>query len=206
MPARPGHGQNWAEQYEQEDGGDPQGSDPADPRTFERLYLHYAPRLYAYVAYRVGSTQESEDLVADIFVKAVRHIKAGSFTWQCEESFAAWLFRIAHTAVSDYFRSRRGQEDVPIEDLPDLVDGDLLPEDALLQKEQLSHMRDLISTLSPRRQEVLTLRFFGELQNKEIAQVLGLDERTVASHLCRGLEDLHRKYSEELSHPGESAL
>jgi RNA polymerase sigma-70 factor (ECF subfamily) len=137
-------------------------------------------------------------------MKAVRQIKSGAFVWQCEDSFAAWLFHIAHTSLSDYFRGRHGQEDdVPLDDLPDLVDDKMLPEDALLRKEQLAHMRYLIATLSPRRQEVLTLRFFGELQNREIAKVLGLDERTVASHLCRGLEDLHRKYSEELSHPGE---
>src|SRR5207249_2390824 len=138
-----------------------------------------------------GSAQETEDLLADTFMKAVRHIKSGSFVWQCEDSFAAWLFRIARTAVIDYFRVHGQEESVPLDGLPDLVDGELLPEDALLRKEQLARMRYLIGTLSPRRQEVLTLRFFGELQNWEIAKVLGLDERTVASHLCRGLEDLH---------------
>ncbi len=35
-------------------------------------------------------------------------------------------------------------------------------------------------------------RFFGELPNREIALALGLDERTVASHLCRALDDLER--------------
>ncbi|HET7078316.1 MAG TPA: sigma-70 region 4 domain-containing protein, partial [Chloroflexia bacterium] len=53
----------------------------------------------------------------------------------------------------------------------------------------------LIATLSPRRREVITLKFFGGLQNREIAAVLGLDERTVASHLCRALEDLYARYT-----------
>jgi DNA-directed RNA polymerase specialized sigma24 family protein len=44
--------------------------------------------------------------------------------------------------------------------------------------------------LSPRRQEVVTLRFYGGLRNREIARVLGLDERTVAAHLCRAIQDL----------------
>jgi RNA polymerase sigma-70 factor (ECF subfamily) len=209
MPTRPGHGQNSAQKDRQDgkDGEDREDNDPRDPRTFERLYREYAPRLYTYIAYRVGAVQESEDLVADTFMKAVRHIKSGNVVWQCEDSFAAWLFRIAHTTVSDYFRNRRGEdESLPIESLPDLVDSEMLPEDVLLQKEQLAQMRGLIATLSPRRQEVLTLRFFGELQNREIAKVLELDERTVASHLCRGLEDLHRKYSEELARHGESAI
>ncbi len=59
----------------------------------------------------------------------------------------------------------------------------------------------MIETLSPRRQEVITLRFFGELRNQEIAEILSLDERTVASHLCRAIEDLQNKYQqEEIAH------
>jgi DNA-directed RNA polymerase specialized sigma24 family protein len=40
----------------------------------------------------------------------------------------------------------------------------------------------------------VTLKFFGGLGNQEIAAVLGLNERTIASHLCRALEDLKRIY------------
>jgi RNA polymerase sigma-70 factor (ECF subfamily) len=207
MPTQSRHGQSTPENVGQDgqalDDGD---RDPRNPRAFERLYREYAPRLYAYVAYRVGGKHQSEDLVADIFTKAVRNIKRGSFVWHSEDSFAAWLFRIAYTVLTDHFRSRRGRsETVPIDDLSDLVDREILPEDAFLQKENLAYMRDLIATLSPRRQEVLTLKYFGELQNREIAKVLGLDERTVASHLCRGLEDLHRKYLEEMANLGEGA-
>lgn len=71
----------------------------------------------------------------------------------------------------------------------------LLPEEALRQQETFQHMRELVTTLSPRRQEVITLKFFGGLRNKEIADILNLDERTVASHLSRGLQDLRDKYT-----------
>ena len=55
---------------------------------------------------------------------------------------------------------------------------------------------------------MITLRFFGGLRNMEIAALLELDERTVASHLCRGLRDLHRRYvaalgSKEETHNGQ---
>jgi DNA-directed RNA polymerase specialized sigma24 family protein len=41
------------------------------------------------------------------------------------------------------------------------------------------------------------LRFFGGLHNNEISAILGLDERTVAAHLCRGVQDLQRRYTAE---------
>ncbi len=169
-----------------------------DGQAFERLYNHYFPRVYAYVCYRVGKAHDSEDLTADTFMRAVEAIGRGRFEWRREGSFAAWLFRIAHNSISDYQRrNQRWCEPVPLDDLPTLRANGLLPDDALLQKEQFAHLRGLLLTLSPRRQEGITLKFFGGLRNSEIAAVVGLDERTVASHLCRGLEDLHRKYLEE---------
>ena len=167
-----------------------------DPTAFQELYNYYFPRVYAYVSYRVGRVQDTEDLVADTFLKVIERLD--EFQWRGEGSFAAWLFRIAHNLVSDFYRRGRGpEESVPLEELPELASSTLLPADAVLQKEKFAYLRRLIGTLSPRRQEIITLKFFGGLRNKEIAVLLELDERTVASHLCRGLEDLHRKYVNE---------
>ena len=167
-----------------------------DPAAFRALYHHYFPRVYAYVSYRVGRVQDVEDLVADTFLRVVEGLDG--FRWRGERSFAAWLFCIAHSRVSDFYRRGRGSEEsVPLEELPELEASTLLPADAVLQKEKFAYLRRLIGTLSPRRQEIITLKFFGGLRNKEIAALLGLDERTVASHLCRGVKDLHRQYVDE---------
>jgi len=169
-----------------------------NPTAFRELYSHYFPRVYAYVSYRIGRVQDVEDLVADAFLRVVE--KLDEFQWRGEGSFAAWLFRIAHNLVSDFYRRGRMVEEVaPLEELPELESSTLLLADAVLQKEKLAYLRRLIGTLSTRRQEIITLKFFGGLRNKEIAALLGLDERTVASHLCRGLEDLHRQYVSEFA-------
>ena len=167
-----------------------------DSAAFRDLYRHYFPGVYAYVSYRVGRVQDTEDLVSNIFLKAIEGL--ARFQWRNQGSFAAWLFAIAHNQVSDYYRqSHRVTEPVLLDELPEMKANGLLPADAVLQKAKFAHLRRLIGTLSPRRQEIITLRFFGGLRNREIASLLGLDERTVASHLCRGLEDLHRKYVDE---------
>ena len=166
-----------------------------DITAIQEMYEYYFPKVFAYVSYRIGGVAESEDLVSAIFLKVIEQLE--QFHWQGDGSFAAWLFRIAHDRVVDYYR--RNQTDhkiIPLEELPELAFSTLLPLDQVLQKEKLAYMRWLIGSLSPRRQEIITLKFFGGLRNAEIAQVLGLDERTVASHLCRGLADLHRLYKE----------
>lgn len=166
-----------------------------DLAAFRELYTQYLPRVYAYICYRVGRVQDAEDLAASTFLKAVGRLSA--FEWRGEGSFAAWLFRIAHDLVVDHHRrDHREASNVSLDRLHELRSDGPAPSDSTLQKEAFAHLRSLIEALPPRRQEVITLKFFGGLRNKEIAQTLGLDERTVASHLCRGLEDLHRAYAE----------
>ena len=171
-----------------------------DISAFNELYALYFPGVYAYINYRVSRVQDAEDLVASTFLKATERL--GQFEWRGDGSFAAWLFRIAHDLVVDsYRRDGKVPDSVSIDELPDIRSDSVLPDDAALQKEEFEYLRQLIGTLSPRRQEIITLRFFGGLRNKEIADILGLDERTVASHLCRGLEDLHSKLVNEADHP-----
>ena len=166
-----------------------------DPRAFAPIYDHYFPRMHAYVRYRVYDLQDAQDIIADVFFKAIRNLKR--FKWRNNHSFAAWLFRIAHNRVVDHHRKHKhavlslASEDSLVEP----VSGALTPEEALAQQEAFQRVRALIATLSPRRQEIVSLRFYGGLRNCEIARVLGLDERTVAAHLCRALQDLKRKYA-----------
>jgi RNA polymerase sigma-70 factor, ECF subfamily len=167
-----------------------------DTAAFQELYDHYFPKLFAYVGYRIGRKQDIEDLVADTFLRTIEGID--HFNWRGKGSFAAWLFTIARNLISNYYKQRRSEDDaLPLEDIPQLEASTLLPLDAVLQKQRLAQMRRLINSLSPRQQEIVTLKFFGELQNREIAVLLELDERTVASHLCRGLRELHHKYMAE---------
>jgi RNA polymerase sigma factor (sigma-70 family) len=166
-----------------------------DPRAFAPIYDHYFPRVHAYVCYRVHEPQDAQDIVADVFFRAIRNLKR--FKWRNDHSFAAWLFRIAHNLVVDHYRNHKyaALSLVSEDGLAEPASEAPLPEEALAQQEAFQQIRALIATLSPRRQEVITLRFYGGLRNYEIARVLGLDERTVAAHLCRALQDLERRYA-----------
>lgn len=165
------------------------------PEAFRPLYQHYFPRVFAYVAYRVGTKQDTEDLTATIFMKVIESI--ARFEYRLDGSFATWLFRIAHNEVQQFYRTLYRRDTLLLDDLPEIESTEILLDEAFARKEQFARLRAALETLSPRRQEIITLRFFAGLRNHEIAAVLALDERTVASHLCRGLEDLKRIYQGE---------
>lgn len=168
---------------------------PDNPAAFQRIYAHYFPRVFAYVATRVGREEDAEDIAAELFLTVVQQIHR--FEYRGAGSFSAWLFRMAYNAVQQFYRREHRRAQVPLDDLPHIQSRGLLPDEALEAKERFARVRQMLGSLSARRREIITLRFFGELRNQEIAEVLGLSEKTVASHLCRGLEDLQRKYQRE---------
>jgi RNA polymerase sigma-70 factor (ECF subfamily) len=170
---------------------------PHSPQAFEQLYDYYFPKLYAYVSYRVGRARDAEDLTAAVFLKVVEEIDR--FEWRHDNAFAAWLFRIAHNSVSNFHRDHgtgdgSDRDPLVLDDLPDIPSDALLPADLVERQELFAYLHRLVAGLSPRRREVVSLRYFAGLQNREIALVLGLDERTVASHLSRALDDLQNRY------------
>ena len=162
------------------------------------------PRVYAYIAYRVGKEQDAEDLTSETFLSVVDHM--ADFEYRHDGAFAAWIFRIAQNKVNQFFRRNHRQHDaVPLEDLPEIASSELLPDDVLSRKERFAILSRLVNQLSPRRQEVIRLKYFAGLRNIEIAALLELDERTVASHLSRALADLQNHYQAMITAEEEDA-
>ncbi len=167
------------------------------------LYRCYMPRVYAYAAYRTRTVPETEDIVSETFLRVANELRR--FRYRGQGSFAAWLFRIAHNVIEDQRRLRRRRGlPLPLEAAEEVADDSPPPGEDLERQEQFEELRALVATLPPQRQKVVLLRFFAGLRNREIAKVLRLDERTVASHLSRGIQELQRKYvsSEEPENPG----
>lgn len=163
-----------------------------EPEAFRQLYNLYLSRVHTYISYRVGARQETEDLVSEVFLTVVEELPR--FEWRHSGSFPAWLFRIAHNVTANFLRdtarARRVSISLPLDTLSPIAANTLLPEDALLRKELFAQLYVAVNALPARRREVVSLRYFAGLHNKEIALVLSIDERTVASTLGRALAEL----------------
>ena len=161
------------------------------PARLQHVYDAYLPRIYGYVAARIDNRHDTEDVVSEVFLKTAAQLER--LRSDQPEVLTTWLFTVARNTIHDYYR-RKSPMLVPYDILEDTPANGLSPEAALSQTENSTHLRQLLRTLSPRRQEVIILKFFAGLRNQEIATVLELDERTVASHLSRGLQDLYSKF------------
>jgi RNA polymerase sigma-70 factor (ECF subfamily) len=113
------------------------------------------------------------------------------FRWR-SAPFSAWLFRIAHNLAMDHFRaSRRWQ---PEEEVPEPA-GEEEPsaEAAALQSIGRQSMLELIESLSPEQQQVLTLKFVFNFPNAEVATILGKTEGAIKSLQHRALVSLQKQ-------------
>ncbi len=165
-----------------------------DPEMFRELYDRYFKRIYAYVASRVDQQADAEDIVSEIFLSVVKNLS--QLRGQYATSFAAWLFVIARNAVTDHYRRKENVSSaVPFESASVHISTESDPGITVLNREGIAQLRGMIAALPERKREIITLKYYGNLRNQEIAAVLQIGEKTVAAYLSRALDELYEKYT-----------
>src|SRR5947209_12538373 len=76
-------------------------SSTMDTHEFQQFYEERFKSIYSFVYSKVGNREEAEDLTAEIFLKAAR----GLDQERSPESMQYWLYLIARTTLTDYWRT-----------------------------------------------------------------------------------------------------
>jgi len=152
---------------------------------FDQLYEYYLPKIYGYLINRTGDKDLAEDLTSQTFIKAMSKIK--SYKDQ-GKSFGAWLYGIAHNNLIDYFRKHKAST---IFDL-NRLESEASAEKAAIESEHKKILLKAMSELPDQYQEVLSLKFFEELTNSEIAEIVGTKKENIALKVHRSLKALEK--------------
>jgi RNA polymerase sigma-70 factor (ECF subfamily) len=155
-----------------------------DESAISELYLAYAEKIFRFIVYRAPE-EEAEDLTAEVFVSMVERISTYRIT---EAPFEAWLYRIAAARVSDYFRHRTNHHEIEL--LDSVSEFDSLPEEVLVEEQEIAELRTAIQQLSEQHQNVLVLRFIDHKSHEEVAQILNKSVSAVKSIQHRALTQL----------------
>lgn len=154
------------------------------------LYERYHRVLFGFFFKTTLDAQASEDLVHTVFFKILKYREK----YRPDEGpFAAWMFRIAHNANIDYFRSREPCRDESPVEAANVPGGDD-PDEDLLRNERARRVRAALAGLSDAQREVLILSRYQGLKYEEIAGILNCRVGTVKARVFRAVEALRRGY------------
>jgi RNA polymerase sigma-70 factor, ECF subfamily len=166
-------------------------SQRGDPDAFTSLYDTYRHGIHRYILIRVADPELAEDLTSLVFLKAWENMA----TFRIGRSlFAAWLYRIAHNAVIDHYRTRTtvvALEDVAPLQLSYADEIDRKLDLQILTQELIQSLKVLTGT----QQEVLILRFILGYTTPEIAQSLDKQQGAVRALQMRGLKRLAQDHA-----------
>lgn len=159
-----------------------EGNDSA----FEELLNRHKQSLFIYIYYTVREQSLAEDIFQDTFFKAITTIRQGRYTETGR--FKAWIMRIAHNLIIDYFRQKKNENTISNDEYEfDLLNNLSLSDDtievAMVKTQVLRDVKKLVGFLPDEQREVLEMRYYRDLSFKEIADKTGVSINTALGRM-----------------------
>ncbi len=157
----------------------------SDTEAFAKLYDKYVSQIYRFVYFKVGTREEAEDIVSEVFLKAWNYLQ----NKKSVQSFRGLLYQIARNSIIDLYRSKaRNPEFLLTEEMEigDHGEWSKKMSDEIDNRELL----ESIKKLKQEYQEIVTLRFIEQLSLQEIGQITGKSMVTVRVTLHRAIAKL----------------
>lgn len=163
-----------------------------DGAVFARFYDRHANRVFSHCYRRLGSRQDAEDLVAEVFALAWRH--RDRVTPHGDADILPWLLTTANNLLRHHHRSvaraRLMLESVPRDrSIPDFSD-DVV--DQAARRQELALIADVLDQLSRPEREIIVLCVLDGVHPTDLAAATGEPPGSVRSRLSRALARARR--------------
>jgi RNA polymerase sigma factor (sigma-70 family) len=147
-----------------------------DRKLFAILYDRYVAKVRKRCRSLVHNSEVSEDLVQDIFIKAIENLPR----FRSASSFSTWLYSITYNHCIEYLRNNKRirfdswEESI---DLPDEVEDEEIEQILALRKERIIL---LLEMLKPEDKAILLLKYHEGLRIKSIMEILKISGESAA--------------------------
>ncbi|HEX8032949.1 MAG TPA: sigma-70 family RNA polymerase sigma factor [Ktedonobacterales bacterium] len=161
----------------------------------DALYQRHSRAVLGYLCRRLPSLTDAEDILADVFLTALRVSAEGS------TPDLPWLLTVARRRAADFYRMRKRRgavvnhdlENDEVEAWPAGEQDD--PEWRALHSEELRELAALVARLPQEQREAIALRFAAELPSAQIAVALGKTDDATRMLLSRAMRRLREEWS-----------
>lgn len=167
---------------------DPVERAKTDPVAFGQLYDRYAGQIYRFIRARVHDDGLAEDLTAEVFLNALRHIKGYRDQGR---PFSCWLYRIAVNAIATHYRNHRSA--LSLEDdlsLPSMVPD---PIDEVMRRDRVRAIWRAVDQLPRQQRAAMILKFSDDLTLEDVGAVLGKSSAAAKLLIYRAVQRLRNE-------------
>lgn len=166
-----------------------------DNKAFDLLLSRNQEKLFTYILFVVRDREMANDMFQETFFKVVSRLQQGKYI--ANGKFSAWLMRIAHNVIMDWYRQQRAQNivDAPKENDLSNVGSTLLEssrEGELVNNQVMEDVRRMMSHLPASQREMVFMRFYQQMSFKEIAEATGVSINTALGRMRYAILNLRR--------------
>lgn len=169
-------------------------------RAFDELLSRNQSKLFSYILFVVRDEDKANDLFQETFVKVITKLHQG---WYVDSGkFGAWIMRIAHNVIMDWYREQRSRnliEPTDENDLSNLSGNEILDsnvENRYVNDQIMVDVKNMMNMLPPTQREVVFMRFYQDLSFKEIAETTGVSINTSLGRMRYAILNLRRMSKE----------
>jgi RNA polymerase sigma-70 factor (ECF subfamily) len=158
-----------------------------EAHALEEIFDTFSPRIYRYAYRLLGDEELAKDCLSETFSRLLATLKRDSGP---DTYLQAYLYRIAHNWVTDYYRGKVPPT-VPLDvEIPAGTSDD--PHEWLVEKTTNQQLRQALTLLTPDQRQVIVLKYLENWENESIADSMNKPVGAVKALQHRGLEALRR--------------
>ena len=147
-----------------------------DDEAFIELYKKFFPHVHGMISAKIKDISAVDDIVDEIFMKVTLNLDK----YDKKFAFSTWLFAIARNTLADYFRRKNRNREDCWSDFSDFsAPISQQPVEKLLSDETIENLLRAMGKLSDRQRKILELKYWANLANVEIAEIMNLSASNV---------------------------
>lgn len=164
-----------------------------DLKAYEMLIERYQHKVYNLTAKMVKNEEDARDLAQETFIQMYQKLPR----FRGDSSFGTWVYRVASNKCLDFLRQKKAEvaritlSTFEKEIFP--CDNRGSPEESAIREDESRRLRDALESLPRAYRIVIVLQHYQQLSYKEIAEILDLPVKTVATRLYRAKSILKEK-------------
>lgn len=156
----------------------------------EELYQRYFKDVYLFSYSLTKDKYLAEDITSETFIKAVQSIQH----FKGDVDIRVWLFQIAKHTYFSYLR--KNKRVTPVETFEE-INADVNVEHSVISKVESARATKILQHLPEPYREVFTLRIYGKLSFKQIAEVFGKTENWAGVTFHRAKKKIKQEMEEQ---------